>query len=146
MPNLYSVCPRGRPSFSTYLSKLTRAAMCFIIRLLRLDSITCNTFSRISFPIHRYPPTPDLEQGLHQRALSYIPHHLLSFIHYHIVNIMHLPERLRSRSMLDRPRRTERKAGRAREESMVGIKGKAKRTNRKLQRTKSNVSLVSPYR
>jgi hypothetical protein len=143
MPSRYSVCPRGKLRFSSCLHKLIGPAMYFITRSLRLDNTTCNTFSRISSPIHLYPPTPDLEQGLHQKALSYIQHHLLLSIHYHIVNIMHLPERQRRQPMTDRRRQMERKEGRAREESMGEIKGKAKRTNRKLRHMRLNVSLES---
>jgi len=146
MLSRYSVCPRGKLRFSSCLHELIGPAMYFITRSLRLDNITFNTFSRTSSPIHLYPPTPDLEQGLHQRALSYIQHHLLLSIHYHTVNIMHLPERPKRQLKMDRRRRMERKAGRAREESMGGIKGKAKRTNRKLRHTRLNVSLGLPYR
>jgi hypothetical protein len=146
MPSRSSVCPRGKLRFSSCLHKLIGPAMYFITRSLRLDNTTCNTFSRTSSLIHPYPPTPDLEQGLHQKAPSYIPHHLLSFIHYHTGNIMHLLERQKRQPTMDRRRPMERKEGRAREESMGGIKGKAKRTNRKLRHTRSNVSLGSPYR
>jgi hypothetical protein len=146
MPSRYSVCPTGKLRFPSCLHKLFGPAMYFITRSLRLDNITSNTFSRTSSLIHPYPLTPDLEQGLHQKVPSYIPHHLLSFTHYHIVNTMHLPERPKRQPKMDRRRRMEWKAGRAREESMGGIKGKAKRTNRKLRHTRSNVSLGSPYR
>ena len=70
--------------------------MCSITLWLRLDNITCSTFFRIYSHIHPSLPTPDLEQDLHQRVLSYIQHHLLLFIHYRIVNTMHLLENLRN--------------------------------------------------
>jgi hypothetical protein len=145
MPSRYSVCPRGKLRVSRCLHKLIGPAMYFITRSSRLDNTTCNTFSRISSPIHLYPPTPDLEQGLHQRVLFYIPHHLLLSIHYHTVNIMHQLERQKRQLKMDRRPRMARKAGRAREESMGEIKGKAKRTNRKLRHTRLNVSLGLPY-